>query len=186
MEIDRKQFINLIKEQVDYSDLIKRNIDNGISIMECDLRMGSESWVDYISACRDLVESVNFSDDDLFILTTDIGTYGISQEDDLFEAIHKGKNVELDSPKRTPSGDSKKFQVYVNSGEKTKDGQVKAKLVKWGDPNMKINNGDKEAAKSFRARHKCSEKSDRTKAGWWACNVHRYAKQLGLSSSNPW
>ena len=27
---------------------------------------------------------------------------------------------------------------------------------------------------------------DRTTAGYWSCNVGRYAKQIGLSSSNSW
>jgi hypothetical protein len=51
---------------------------------------------------------------------------------------------------------------------------------------LKVKNSNKKAAKSFRARHKCSQKKDRTTAGYWSCNVGRYAKQLGLSSSNSW
>jgi uncharacterized cupin superfamily protein len=49
-----------------------------------------------------------------------------------------------------------------------------------------VRNSNKKAAKSFRARHKCDQKKDRTTAGYWSCNVGRYAKQLGLSSSNSW
>jgi UDP-2,3-diacylglucosamine pyrophosphatase LpxH len=51
---------------------------------------------------------------------------------------------------------------------------------------LKVKNANKKAAKSFRARHNCAQKKDRTTAGYWSCNVGRYAKQLGLSSSNSW
>ena len=67
---------------------------------------------------------------------------------------------------------------------KTPKGTVKK--VTFGDPNLRIKNASKGRAKSFRARHKCDQKKDRTTAGYWSCNVGRYAKQLGLSSSNSW
>lgn len=95
------------------------------------------------------------------------------------EAEYKGKKVQLNKPFRN-SGGGKKFAVYV----KNKNGNIIK--VSFGDPNLKVRNNNKEAAKSFRARHKCSEKKDKTKAGYWSCNVGRYAKALGLSSSNPW
>ena len=38
-----------------------------------------------------------------------------------------------------------------------------------------------EARKSFVARHQCDTKNDKTKAGYWACRLPYYAKQLGLS-----
>ena len=37
------------------------------------------------------------------------------------------------------------------------------------------------ARKSFAARHKCAQQKDRTSAAYWACNLPRYAKSLGLS-----
>ena len=46
---------------------------------------------------------------------------------------------------------------------------------------LKIKLDDKAARKSFAARHKCDQKTDKTKPGYWACNMPRYAKQLGLS-----
>jgi uncharacterized cupin superfamily protein len=60
------------------------------------------------------------------------------------------------------------------------------KKVTFGDPHLKVKNSNKKAAKSFRARHKCSQKKDRTTAGYWSCHVGRYSKQLGLASSNSW
>jgi hypothetical protein len=95
------------------------------------------------------------------------------------EAIHRGKKVKLNSPFRTPRG-PKKFSVYV----KTPKGTIKK--VSFGDPNLRIKNANKKRAKSFRARHKCDQKKDRTTAGYWSCNVGRFAKKLGLKSSSSW
>ena len=44
---------------------------------------------------------------------------------------------------------------------------------------------DPKKRKAFAARHKCSQKTDRTKASYWSCRLPRYAKQLGLSVKNP-
>jgi hypothetical protein len=100
-------------------------------------------------------------------------------EDSLNEAMHRGKKVKLGSPFRTPGG-PKKFAVYVKTGKGT------IKKVTFGDPNLRIKNANKGRAKSFRARHKCDQKKDRTTAGYWSCNVGRYSKKLGLKSSRNW
>jgi hypothetical protein len=104
---------------------------------------------------------------------------GLSLKKKLNEVEYKGKKVKIGKPFRTP-GENKKFAVYV----KTPSGRVKK--VRFGDPNLKIKNNNPARAKSFRARHKCSEKKDRTKAGYWACRIGRYAKSVGLSSSRSW
>ena len=95
------------------------------------------------------------------------------------DAKHRGRNVKLNKPFRTPGG-PKKFAVYV----KTPKGTIKK--VTFGDPNLRVRNNNKAAAKSFRARHNCKDKKDRTKAGYWSCNISRYRKALGIKSSNPW
>ena len=100
-------------------------------------------------------------------------------ESTITEATKNGKKVKLGHPFRTPGG-PKKFAVYV----KTPKGTIKK--VTFGDPNMKVRNNSKARAKSFRARHKCSEKKDRTTAGYWSCHVGAHAKQLGLKSSRVW
>lgn len=97
----------------------------------------------------------------------------------LNEAEHRGRKVKLNKPFRTPGG-PKKFAVYV----KSKGGSIKK--VTFGDPNMRVRNRSKARAKSFTARHKCSQKKDRTTAGYWSCHVSRYRKALGLSSSRTW
>ena len=40
----------------------------------------------------------------------------------------------------------------------------------------------KEARNAFAARHNCKDKKDRTKAGYWSCNLPRYAPALGLGA----
>jgi uncharacterized protein (DUF2249 family) len=97
----------------------------------------------------------------------------------LEEAEYRGRNVNLGKPFRT-SGGPKKFSVYV----KNKSGNIVK--VNFGDPNMRIKNADPKRAKSFRARHKCDQKKDRTTPGYWSCNVGRYKDALGLTSSRNW
>jgi len=94
----------------------------------------------------------------------------------LNEAEFKGKEVQLGKPKR---GGSKKFFVYVKD-PKTK----KVKKVSFGDTtglSTKINNP--KARKAFAARQQCDKKKDRTKAGYWACNIGKYWKSLGGSNN---
>lgn len=78
------------------------------------------------------------------------------------EAEYKGKKVTLNDPIRT-SGESKKFKVYV------KNDKGNVVVVRFGDPNMEIKRDDPKRRKSFRARHDCANKKDKTKAGYWSC-----------------
>ena len=64
-------------------------------------------------------------------------------------------------PKRTP-GKSKKFAVLAKQ-----NGTVK--LVRFGDPNMRIRKSNKKARASFRARHKCSTAKNKLSARYWSC-----------------
>lgn len=91
------------------------------------------------------------------------------------EAEYKGKKVQLNKPKR---GGSKKFYVYVKN---PKTGNVKK--VSFGDTGLSVKFKQKGARASFAARHKCAAKKDKTKAGYWSCNIGRYWKSLGGSSN---
>jgi hypothetical protein len=87
------------------------------------------------------------------------------------------ENVELNKPKRN-GGAGKKYYVYTKNDKgnviKVSFGDVKGGLTaKISDP---------EARKNFASRHNCDQKKDRTKAGYWACRLPYYAKELGLSS----
>jgi hypothetical protein len=71
----------------------------------------------------------------------------------------------LNKPFRT-SGGPKKFAVYVKDPE---SGNVK--IVRFGDPNMEIKRDDPDRKKSFRTRHNCDQKKDKTTAGYWSCKM---------------
>jgi len=64
-------------------------------------------------------------------------------------------------PKRT-SGKSKKFAVLAKSGKKVR-------LIRFGDPNMRIKKSSPARRRSFRARHKCSTAKNKLTARYWSC-----------------
>ena len=90
----------------------------------------------------------------------------------LEEAEYRGRDVDLNKPKRSPG--PKKFYVYV----KNKNGNVVK--VNFGDSgNLSVKIDEPGARASFAARHKCAQKKDRTTPGYWSCNIGRYWKSLG-------
>ena len=91
------------------------------------------------------------------------------------EAEYRGKKVQLNKPKR---GGSKKFYVYVKN---PKTGNIKK--VSFGDTGLAVKFKKPGARASFAARHKCAQKKDKTKAGYWSCNIGRYWKSLGGSQN---
>ncbi len=96
-------------------------------------------------------------------------------EEEIEEAEFKGKDVPLNKPKR---GGSKAYYVYVRD-PKTK----KIKKVSFGSGGLRAKIKNKEARNAFAARHNCKNKKDRTKAGYWSCNLPRYASALGLGAN---
>jgi hypothetical protein len=188
----------ILKKNVEISEALQYHIDNGLSLTDNVFRVYSESYFDLVNEVRVLYNEgvIDLNEEDRLMVESDLGKrvkigneivyldapyiYETETEEDILaEAKHRGKNVKIGKPFRTPGG-PKKFAVYV----KSKNGGVKK--VTFGDPGLRVKNANKKAAKSFRARHNCKDKKDRTTAGYWSCNVGRYAKQLGLSSSNSW
>jgi hypothetical protein len=92
---------------------------------------------------------------------------------EISEAQFKGKDVPLNKPKR---GGSKAYYVYVKDGDKVKK-------VSFGSGGLRAKINNPEARRAFAARHNCDKKKDRTKAGYWSCNLPRYAKALGLGAN---
>jgi hypothetical protein len=184
----------ILNQDIEVSDALKYHIENKFTLTNNVFRAYSKSYFDLINEVRELYTKglIELNEEDILMVESDTG---ISVELDgetiyldapfeienelLQEAKHRGKNVNLGKPFRTPGG-PKKFAVYVRKP----GGGVKK--VTFGDPNLRVKNANKKSAKSFRARHKCSQKKDRTTAGYWSCNVGRYSKQLGLSSKNSW
>lgn len=188
----------VLTEDAEISRELKYHIDNGITLTDNVFRVYSESYFDLVNEVRELWNEgkIKLNEEDTLMVESDLGikvkvngeyiyldapyiSETETEEDIINEVKHHGKNVHLGKPFRTPGG-PKKFAVYVRKP----GGGIKK--VTFGDPHLKVKNSNKKAAKSFRARHKCSQKKDRTTAGYWSCHVGRYSKQLGLASSNSW
>lgn len=165
-----------VKEGVEY------HVKNGIPLSECVFRPHSEGYYRFFEEARrqykqgKLVVESSF---DKELLESDYCERAVYEGEivpldiPLAESEYQGKDVELNSPKR---GGPKKFFVYVKND---KGNIIK---VNFGDTSgLKAKIDDPEARKSFAARHNCDQKKDKTKAGYWACRLPYYAKQLGLS-----
>ena len=109
-------------------------------------------------------------------------TYGdqlvMADDEYINEAKKKKKKEKKDPPIGKPKrGGSKAYYVYVRD-PKTK----KVKKVSFGSGGLRAKIKNPKARKAFAARHNCKNKKDRTKAGYWSCNLPRYAPQLGLGA----
>jgi hypothetical protein len=176
------------------SENMQYHLNGRLGLHDSVFRIYSLAFFDLLDEARKLYESdmLALCDADAELVEGDLGRVAFYKgrrvrldapfpmRSRLDEAEYKGKRVSLGKPFRTP-GEGKKFAVYVKD---PKSGRVKK--VRFGDPNLTVKNDDPARAKSFRARHKCSEKKDRTKAGYWACRIGRYAKSVGLKSSKSW
>jgi len=176
------------------SEGLQYHIDKKIPLFENIYRISSDKHLSLIREARKMYSRgiINLCEEDEALIKTHLGEFGIYEgesvpldlpmieEDKINEAEYKGKDVKLNKPKR---GGSKAYYVYVNSGKKNKDGSIKVKKVSFGSGGLRAKIKDKDARKAFAARHNCDQKKDRTKAGWWSCNLPRYAKQLGLGSN---
>jgi hypothetical protein len=179
------------------SESLSYHLKHEIDLLDSVFRIGSDSWLNCVNEARSLWEegSIELGDDDLFLISTEAGSKGIFEgeevqldvpfeiyhdedEEDLYEAEYQNKKVDLNKPRRM-SG-KHKFMVF------TKNDKGRVVKVQWGQPGATIKNDNPEASRSFRARHKCKTPGPRWKARWWACNVGRYAKLLGLKSNKPW
>ena len=98
-----------------------------------------------------------------------------NQKQDLNEA--KKNTKKLNKPMRDSSG-GKAYKVYVKD---PKTGNIKT--IRFGSGGLRAKINDKKARNAFAARHKCSTKKDKTKAGYWSCRLPRYSKLLGLKSN---
>lgn len=194
----------IIREEIDLlfnesnkniSTGLKYHIDNNIPLNECVYRYGSDAQISLYNEARKLVLKNNISlkqeDEDIIkeleikkVVIKNIGEVYLDliYEQEINEAQYKGKNIELNKPKR---GGEKKFFVYVKN---PKTGKIKKVSfgAKEGGGNLSVKINDPKARKSFSERHKCSEKKDKTKPGYWSCRLPYYAKILGLSGGGKY
>lgn len=188
-----KTFGEVVNDFSGISEGLRYHLNESTPLMESVYRIESDAWLDLINEARLAWEMnlIDLSEDDLFLISTDAGkrdTYEGEEvmldvpfyiDEEIDEAEYQGKKVQLNKPRRTPGG-PRKFAVY------TKNGSGKVVQVRFGQPGMKVRNNDPAAAKSFRARMQCDNPGPRWKPRWWACNVSRYRKLLGIKSNRPW
>lgn len=176
------------KQDLRVSEGLQYHLDNDFCIAESVYRPGSQAHIDLLKEARGLwlegwiqVDKVT---EDLFE-TSDLGRVGvyegqtvpldfpIEELEEINEAEYKGKQVELNYPRR---GGEKKYHVYVMN-PKTK----RVMKIAFGDVHggLTAKVSDPKARKSFAARHQCHLKKDKTKAGYWACRINRYAHLWG-------
>jgi len=174
------------------SENLKYHIENNIILSDSVFRTYSESYFSLIEEARSLYKNnlLEVCDEDADLLESDLGETAecegqtvyldapFLEDEEINEAEYQGKKVTTGKPFRTP-GEKKKFAVYVRSSS------GKIKKVRFGDPNMKIRASNPARRKSFAARHKCSEKTDRTTAGYWSCRSHRM-KSLGTKDKGKY
>lgn len=165
---------------------LQYHLDNDLTLHENVYRYSSDSFIQLFNEARDAWRDgyIQLNEEDAELLeTTDIGSYGMFEGQKVpldlpmvVEAEYKGREVPLNKPKR---GGPKKFFVYVKN---PKTGNVKK--VNFGDSgNLSVKIKEPGARASFAARHKCAQKKDKTKAGYWSCNIGRYWKSLGGSKN---
>jgi hypothetical protein len=177
-----------IKQFVDFSESLKYHLVNSMPITENVFRPGSDKFFSILEEARNLFDEgvleLKGIDKELYE-TTEIGTFGtfngirvaldipMEFEEELNEAEYHGKEVKLNHPMR---GGSKKYYVYVKN-PKTK----KVKKICFGDVKggLTAKVSDSDARRNFAARHKCSTKKDKTKAGYWACRINKYGHLWG-------
>lgn len=166
---------------------LQYHLDNRLSLHENIYRYSSDAFINLFAEARQAVveESIILNEQDRELLeTTDIGLYGEYEgkkvpldlpmvDETLDEAEYRGKDVQLNKPKR---GGPKKFYVYT----KNKKGNV-VKVNFGGTTGLNVKIDEPGARASFAARHQCDKKKDKTKPGYWACNIGRYWKSLGGS-----
>lgn len=102
---------------------LQYHLDNNLKLSECVYRYSSDSFVELFSQARKalLEGSIQLSEEDTnLILETDIGEYGYyggvkvpldlpMVEETLEEALHRGKEVDLNKPK----GEVQRSSMYM-------------------------------------------------------------------------
>ena len=173
-----------------------------IPLHESIFRMGSDAYFDMFKKARQLYQEgkINYDldwFDEEILRDTQLGEWehvaGVgmvpldmiideaNHQKHIGEAEYQGKDVDLNKPKR---GGSKKFYVYTKND---KGNVIKVSFgAKDGGGNLAVKLKDPKARKAFADRHNCEKKNDKTKPGYWACRLPRYAKALGLSGGGTW
>ena len=182
-------FSNFEGDDLILSESLKYHIKNRKPVTESIFRPGSEAFFEVLKEARSEFNSIKYRlpeiDRELFE-STEIGEFAMFKgkmvpldlpmeyiEEITEEAEYHGREVKLNYPMR---GGTKKYQVYVKNPT-----TGKVKKIAFGDVHggLTAKVSDPGARKNFAARHKCSTKKDKTKAGYWACRINKYGHLFG-------
>ena len=193
MKITKQNLKKIIREEVLFSEGLKYHLREGLSLTESVYRPGSRAFFDLINEARarHLARDVALSEIDIELVESDLGKWAVYEDrevaldfpiteeaDSMLEAEYQGRKVKLNKPKR---GGKKKFYVYVKN---PKTGKVKK--VSFGAKGMSTGLRDPARRKSFKARHNCEDKNDKTKPGYWSCRIGRHPKVTGAPYVTWW
>ena len=197
-----------VSEGVKVSSDLQYHLDNKIALGEGLFRYGSEAYVKLYTEVETLNNlnaiKLNENDEELIkdftnksviiegnrvllnLIIEDNGEYILEEGKKKSNDKYKGKKS--NSPTRGASG-GKAYKVFVpGCNTKTKSNPRGIKKIQFGSGGLKAKLSNKEAKKSYNARHGCAKgkHNDKCKAGYWSCRLPRYAKSLGLSGGGTW
>ena len=176
----------IIREEIDnlLSEGLKFHLNNNIRLNENIFRPGSDKYFELFAEVRELSKNGLYKLDEnekYWINETDIGEFALYEGqkvpldfpmplEEKKKRAKKKKNPPLNKPTRNTGG-GKKYKVFVRD---KKTGNIKK--VTFGDSKggLSGNWNDPKARASFAKRHRCAEKNDKTKPGYWACRAHKY------------
>ena len=99
----------------------------------------------------------------------DYGKYKYQVQKKQAEAKKKQKTFEVKEVKFRPGIEDHDYTVKLKSIQRFLSDGDKVKIVRFGDPNMKIKKNIPGRRKNFRARHNCDNPGPKTKARYWSC-----------------
>lgn len=166
------------------SEGLKYHIENNIPLTQPIYRKFSEAYFDLLKEARYLHQAGDLivCADSQWMLEGNFGEFGeweggivpldfpmaMDDEERIIKsaAEYKGRKIPLGKPRNLRKGEpgygKKQYVVFVKDGDRVK-------RVTFGDANLRAKPSNPKARKSFRARHKCQQKTDRTTPGFWAC-----------------
>ena len=193
MRITKQNLERLIREGALFSEGLRYHVRQDIPLSESVYRPGSKAFFDLINEARAryFARELALTEADTELVESDLGQWDVYEgrevaldfpisedADAMLEAEYQGRKVKLNKPKR---GGKKKFYVYVRD-PKTK----KVKKVSFGAKGMTTGLRNPDRRKSFKARHNCEDKDDKTKPGYWSCRIGRYPKITGAPYVTWW
>ena len=169
----------MINEGIDYDEALtlrgmKAEIEDEIAQLYRDMEQEAEPEGGEIA--NRYGRELERLEDRLYKINKQLRDYDMNEGEQLDEkkkAKKKKKDPPIGKPKR---GGSKAYYVYVRD-------KGKIKKVSFGSGGLRAKINNPKARRAFAARHKCSQKNDRTKASYWSCRLPRYAKALGLGAN---